>query len=200
MANYWSVDTEIDGLVDVLYRLRTMDKKIYDAMVDEIKEAGSDTESDARAAIPSGNALRNWGGWTSATVARRGRGGIVTVSKRSELRPIPFDPGAAKAGIKTNVGRKFRKGRLLSTSVTVQQMNAGGAIWELAGSDMSTDWGAIGGSAKFRQNLNKKYGAGAKNSSFWPRSLSPAWGKNKDAAIARIDELVGKYASEASSD
>jgi hypothetical protein len=195
MARYWAVDTEIDGLVDVLYRLRAMDKKIYDAMVGELKEAGSDIESDARAAIPSGNALRNWGGWTSATMARRGRGGIVTVSKRSELRPIPFDSGAAKSGIQTNVGRSFRKGRLRSAVVRVQQQNAGGAIWELAGSDMSTDWGATGGSAKFRQNLNKKYGG-----SIWPRSLTPAWGKNKDAAIDRIDTIVGKYAAEASSD
>ena len=194
MANYWSVDTEIDGLVDVLYRLRAMDKKIYNAMVAEIKEAGSDTESDARAAIPSGNALRNWGGWTSATRAFKD-GNIVRVTRRSELRPIPFDSGAAKAGIRTNVGRKFRGGRLRSTAVTVQQMNAGGAIWELAGSDLSTDWGATGGSAKFRQNLNKKY-----TDSIWPRSLTPAWQKNKDAAVARIDELVGKYASEASSD
>lgn len=195
MANYWAVDTEIDGLTDVLYRLRTMDKKIYDAMVDEIKEAGQDTESDARAAIPTGNALRNWGGWTSATIARKERGGIVRVSQRSELRPIPFDSGAAKAGIKTNVGRKFRKGRLLSTAVTVQQMNAGGAIWELAGSDLSTEWGATGGSARFRQNLNRKY-----TDSIWPRSLKPAWGRNKDAAVARIDDIVAKYASEASSD
>jgi hypothetical protein len=195
MANYWAVDTEIDGLTDVLYRLRTMDKKIYDAMVDEIKEAGKDTESEARAAIPSGNALRNWGGWTSATIARKERGGIVRVSQRSELRPIPFDSGAAKAGIKTNVGRKFRKGRLLSTAVTVQQMNAGGAIWELACSDMSTEWGATGGSARFRQNLNRKY-----TDSIWPRSLKPAWGNNIEQARARIDDIVAKYASEASSD
>ncbi len=195
MARYWAVDTEVDGLTDVLYRLRNMDKKIYDAMVDELKDAGSDTESDARAAIPSGNALRNWGGWMSATSARRGRGGIVTISPRSKLRPIPFDSGAAKAGIKTDVKRSFRKDRLLSAVVRVQQMNAGGAIWELAGSEMNTEWGATGGSAKFRQNLNARYG-----DSIWPRSLKPAWGRNVEKARARIDDVVGKYASEASSD
>jgi hypothetical protein len=197
MANYWAVDTEIDGLTDVLYRLRTMDKKIYDAMVDELKTAGSDIESDARAIIskktPGGRALSNWGGWNSATSARSSRG-VTRVTKRSELRPIPYDSGAAQSGIKTNVGRKFRKGRLLSTAVTVQQMNAGGAIWELAGST-TTEWGATGGSAKFRENLNKKAG-----DSIWPRSLTPAWRENKDAAINRIDDIVGKYAAEASSD
>lgn len=194
MARYWAVDTEIDGLTDVLYRLRTMDKKIYNAMVDELKSAGDDVESDARDTIPSGNALRNWGGWMSATSARA-RNGVVTVSKRSALRPIPFDSGAAKAGIQTNVGRSFRKGRLRSAVVRVQQQNAGGAIWELAGSEMATQWGATGGSAKFRQNLNAKYGG-----SIWPRSLTPAWRKHKDAAIDRIDDIVGKYAAEASSD
>ena len=194
MANYWAVDMEIEGLTETLWRLRELDKNIYNTMVDELKAAGDDIESDARQIVPAGNALRNWGGWMSATSARS-RNGVVTVSKRSTLRPQPFESGAARAGIKTNVGRKFRKGRLLSTAVTVQQMNVGGAIWELAGSDMSTNWGAVGGAALFRQNLNKKAGAG-----IWPRSLTPAWRENKDAAIDRIDEIVGRYAAEASSD
>lgn len=194
MANYWAVETEIDGLVDVLSRLRKMDRSIYDTMVGELTDAGSDIESDARAAIPSANALSNWGGWNSATSARTRRG-VTTISKRSEMRPIPFESGAAKAGIRTKVGGKYRKGTRLSAVVTVQQMNAAGAIWELAGSQTSIDWGARGGSAKFRQNLNKKYG-----DSIWPRALTPAWQKNKDAAINRIDDIVGKYAAEASSD
>lgn len=191
------VDTQVQvtGLVETLTRLREFDRKAYDGMTRELQDAGLGIVSASQGAIPSGNALSNWGGWNTPKQTRRG--GIIT--QHSELRPIPFDGGAARGGVRAKAGKKFRKGNLLSTVVTVQQMNAGGAIWELAGSK-DTNWGATGGSALFRQNLNKKFGAGAKNSRFWPRSLAPAFDKNIDKARELIDLVVAKYASEASSD
>lgn len=193
-GQHFFVDVEVDGITDVLDRLRTFDRKTYDAMVGELEDAGGDIARDAKNDTPSGNALRNWGTWNSNTVARRSRGGIVTISQRKKMRPIGYDGSAAQAGITPKVAGKFRKGRRLSAVVQVVQKNPGGAIWALAGSD-STDWGATGGSGLFRQNLNKKYGVGP-----WPRALGPAWTKNKDAAIDRIEDVVDKYAREASSD
>lgn len=190
MGNFWAVDVEVNGIVDVLSRLRKFDRQAYDAMTRELEDAGSGIVTDAQAAIPEGNALSNWGGWNAAKQSRRG--GIIT--KTSDMRPIPFDGSAARAGVRSKAGKKFRRGTLLSTAVTVQQMNAGGAIWELAGSK-NTNWGATGGAATFRPNLNSKYG-----NSIWPRSLTPAWHKNVDEARDRIDAVVAKYASDASSD
>lgn len=192
MANKFSVDLEVDGLTETLDRLRTFDRKAYDGMTAELEAAAGDIADEARANTPSGNALRNWGTWNSATVARKSKG-ITTISKRSKMRPIGYDGAAARAGIQPKVAGKFRKGRRLSTIVQVRQMNPGGAIWALAGSD-NTDWGATGGSGLFRQHLNNKFGAGP-----WPRALTPAWRNHKDAAADRIDELIGKYADEASS-
>ena len=190
MGNYWAVDVEINGLVDVLSRLREFDRKAYDAMTSELEDAGSGIVSDARNIIPAGNALSHWGGWNAHRQTRRG--GIIM--QGSGMRPIPFSGTAARAGVKAKAGKKFRKGRLLATAVTVQQMNAGGAIWELAGST-KTVWGATGGAATFRQNLNEKHG-----DKIWPRSLTPAWHDNVDQARDRIDSVITKYAKEASSD
>lgn len=192
MANYWSVDVDVTGVTELLDRLRKFDKQTYRAMTDELEQAGSKIVSDTRDAMPDGNALSNWGGWMSAE-SRRVRRGIVTVTKRSELRPIPYDGGAARAGVRPKVTGKYRKGTRLSTVVNVQSMNAGGAIWELVGST-NVNWGTTQGKT-FRDNLANKY-----RTSVWPRGLGPAWRDNKDAAIERIDEIVSKYVSEASSD
>lgn len=191
-GNHFYVDLEAEGITETLDRLRTFDRKTYDAMVDELEAAGGDIAADAKQATPSANALRNWGTWNSRTVARKTRN-MVRITQRSKMRPIGYDGSAAQAGIEPKVGGKFRRGRRLSTTVTVVQKNPGGAIWALAGSD-STDWGATGGSGLFRQNLNKKYGVGP-----WPRALGPAWTKHKDAAIDRIEQVVDKYAQDASS-
>lgn len=192
MANYWAVDVEVKGVTELLDRLRKFDKQTYRAMTDELEQAGSKIVSDTRDAMPSGNALSNWGGWMSAD-SRRVRRGIVTVTRRSELRPIPFESGAARAGVRPKVTGKYRKGTRLSTVVNVQSMNAGGAIWELVGST-NVNWGTTRGKT-FRDNLARKY-----RTDVWPRGLGPAWRENKDAAIERIDEIVSKYVSEASSD
>lgn len=191
-GKHFYVDLEAEGITETLDRLRTFDRVTYDAMVSELQDAGGDIAADARQATPDGNALRNWGTWNSRTVARKTRN-TVRISERKKMRPIGYDGSAAKAGIQPVVGGKFRKGRRLSTTVQVVQKNPGGAIWALAGSD-STDWGATGGSGLFRQNLNRKYGVSA-----WPRALTPAWRKHKDAAIDRIEKLVDKYAQDASS-
>lgn len=192
MANFWSVDVEVNGLVDVLSRLRKFDRDAYDAMTGELEDAASRIVSDGREAVPSSNALSNWGGWMSAD-SRRVVGGIVHVMQREKLRPIPFSSGAARAGIRPKAGKKFRKGSLLSAAVTVQQMDAGGAIWELVGST-KVNWGTTQGKT-FRDNLANKY-----RTSVWPRGLGPAWTKNVDEARDRIDTVIAKYAHEASSD
>lgn len=192
---YWAVDVEIEGLVEQLDRIKKFDRKTYDALVSELEDAGQDIEKESRNRIPSGSALRNWGNWTQATRATRRKSGVVVIRARSELRPVPFEGGAARAGIQSQVGRRYRKGRMLSAAVRVVQKDAAGAIWELAGSD-NTNWGATGGGATFRDNLNSKYPAGGK----WPRSLGPAWTANVDKARKRIDETIAKYAAEASGD
>jgi hypothetical protein len=189
--NHFYTDVEVTGLVEQLDRLRTFDRDTYDAMKSELASAGDDIARDAKRDTPEGTALRNWGPWNSATVARKTRNS-VRITQRKKLRPIPYDGGAARSGIESRVDNKFRKGRMLSAVVRVVQKNPAGAIWSLAGSD-STDWGATGGSGLFRQNLNKKYGVGP-----WPRALTPAWQKHKDEAIDRIERTIDKYAQDAS--
>lgn len=191
MSRMWAVDVEVDGLVDLLSRTRAFDRKTYDALVGEIEDAGKGIAEDSRKVIPDGNALRNWGNWTQATIATKRRSGVVVIASRKKLRPVPFVGGKARAGITPEVGRRYRKGRMLSASARVVQKDPAGAIWELAGSD-DTDWGATGGGATFRDNLNAKY----QNGGLWPRSLGPAWTDNVDKARERIDEIVAKYAKE----
>lgn len=176
-------DIYVDGATQFIDRLRTFDRAVYDELVAELEGSAENVRSAAAAMLPD-NGLSGWGPWgTRSTVKRKGAVRIMGASKRS--RDLGYDRSKAAAKLETKVGRKFRRGDLKAFRVFVQQMDAAGAIYELAGSQMRMDWGATGGSGTFRDNLNKKRG-----SDMWPRTLTPALYEEGPAAYRQVQAII----------
>lgn len=191
----FGVEIEVDGLALTMTRLRAFDRDAYDGMIDEINKANETIARDARADMPSDNALTNWGAWGSGNVARQSRGGVWTLSARKSTRDLGFDGAKAKAKVEARVSRKYRRGKMLGASALVTQRDAAGAIWSLAGSKNAGNPFATGGAATFVDNLLGKY-----RDTEWPRALGPAWTKNIDEVRAQITDIVNRAARKASGD
>lgn len=194
-GNHWSVSIEVDGLSERLAQLREFDRVAYDRAVQEL-EQGAQGVADWAANNTPDNGLSNWGAWSSASQVRRTGSGTVVVQRGGGIggRDLAFNATSVKAGYRPKVGRKFRKGQLLSTRVVVEQASPAGAIYELAGST-TVDWGAIGGSKTFKANLNDKRGSGP-----WPRILNPAYYAAGGEAADRIEAVVARLSDDYSTD
>lgn len=178
-------DIYVDGATQFIDRLRTFDRQVYDELIRELEGSAKNVRDDAASRIPD-RPLGNWGRWvTGGSMRRRGTVSIIGTSGKS--RNLSFDGGKAQSKMRTYVGRKFRRGDIQTFRVFVQQMDWAGAIYELAGSEMSVNWGAIGGSATFRQNLNRKHGDG-----IWPRTLTPAYYAEGPKAFREVQAIIEK--------
>lgn len=176
-------DIYVEGATEFIDRLRTFDRDVYDDLVKELKGAGENVRDRAASLVPD-QPLSGWGRWMSGTQVRK-RGAVSLMSARGRARNLSFDAGRARGKYETEVGRKFQRGDLKAFRVFVQQMDWAGAIYELAGSRMDLGWGATGGSALFRQNLNRKNG-----DSVWPRTLTPAFYAEGPKAFAEVQGII----------
>ena len=176
-------DIYVEGATEFIDRLRTFDRAVYDSLIKELEGAGQNVRDRAASLIPD-QPLSGWGRWLSGTQMRR-RGSVSLLQSSAGARNLSFEAGKARSKIKTKVGRRFQRGDLKSFRVFVQQMDWAGAIYELAGSRMDLGWGATGGSALFRQNLNRKNG-----DSVWPRTLTPAFYAEGPKAFAEVQGII----------
>lgn len=191
----FGVDVEVEGLSQVMARLKEFDRDAYDGMIDEINQANEKIAKTARDDMPSGNALSNWGGWGSSTISRRTRGGVWTQGQRKATRDIGFDGAKAKGKLESRVARKYRRGKMLGAAALVTQKDPAGAIWALAGFGSGRNPFAMGGAATFVDNLLAKYPGREE-----PRALGPAWTKHIDEVQEQVRDIVNRAAAKASGD
>lgn len=167
------VGMKIDGVENVLARLRAFDKDVYKILQREIREAMTNMTNEAKGNVPD-PALSNWGNW----------GGRTSSGFRNTTRDRPFDAGQVIRSIKP----QFRtQKRMMGVDVAAGRVvigDAAGAIFALAGSQNRS--GHL-----FNSNLNSKYGAGP-----WPRLIGPAWTNHVDKARDDIKAAVDKAARE----
>jgi hypothetical protein len=155
---------QAQGIAPFINRLEKFDKDVSKTLKAEMRRGSNEVAKEARSLIGAlgGNALSNWGTWSSA-----GRG-------RTDARDLSFSPAAAKRGIKVKSYRGRSRGVVTSFGYRVSQMNPGGAIYELAGSrNRSGD--------VFNSNLNSKRG-----SNRYPRIMYRAY----YAGMSRAETII----------
>ena len=170
------MDVEVDNAVQVMNRLRKFDRNVYRILERELKRAATLVAKDARGRVPS-PPLSNWGKWTETTGSNGSRG-VVTILTGS--RDLSFNAARARRGIRAQVAKKYSKGNVIGFSVRVAQMDAAGAIYELAGSVTQSAFG---------RNLNRLHGNGP-----WPRTLNPALYAKGDEAARGIEDALDRAA------
>lgn len=109
------VAAEAEGLADAIRTLGKVDPELKKELVKQMKQAADPLVALARSLVPSAKPLTNWYGW---------KGG--------------FDPSKVKRGIKVsqrNTAQRNREGQRQETIrlLSLQQTNAAGAIYDMAG-------------------------------------------------------------------
>lgn len=151
----WRV--EVSGLRQVLNALDEVDKKASKLIRKEITDAGKNVVSAAQQMTASqGHPLSGWGKWT---FSRDGR-------------DLGFDTPNVIANIKLRPNNFRRRGVSAGLGYDVYNLNAGGSIFELIGSEKRVgesryDWQGSG----FVQRIKKRYPGKS------PRILLPAYYK-----------------------
>jgi len=131
VANNFRVD--ITGAAELANRLRRFDADMYKVLQKELKLAGELVAEDARGRVPD-SGLSGWGSWLmTRTSGSNGQRGSVKMVQATTSRSLSFDSAAIKSGIKSKVSSRTRQGNKTSLRVVVEQGNAAGSIYEIAG-------------------------------------------------------------------
>lgn len=160
----WRV--EVTGFREMMDKLKEADRKAYNVIVREITKAGKDVAAAASYITPAQNPLSNWGTWFAA-----GSG-----------RDLGYDGSVASSNFKLRRSNFRSKGVARGIGWSVQQMNAGAAIFEIIGdgSRVTTESGQ-----HLVDTVNARFGARR------PRSLFKAYYQvNTDARIDAIKEQI----------
>jgi hypothetical protein len=165
---------EVQGIAPFVNRLEKFDKDVSKTLKKEMRQGANEVAKEARSLIGAigGTPLSGWGPWTSRTKG-----------KQTE-RDLSFNVPAVKKGIKVQSYRGRFRGATTSFGYRVNQMNPGGAIYELAGSqDKSGDL--------FNSNLNNKRG-----SNRYPRIMYRAYYAGMSRAETMIRAAIRKAEKE----
>lgn len=160
----WRV--EVTGFREVMDKLKEADRKAYNVIVREITKAGKDVATAASYITPAGNPLSNWGQWIDSKSGR----------------DLGYDGGVASSNFKLRRSNFRSKGVNRGIGWSVQQMNAGAAIFEIIG-DKSRITTASG--SHLVDMVNDRFGLRR------PRSLFKAYYQvNTDERIDAIRDQI----------
>lgn len=135
---------QVTGVRETLAALKSIDKKLERESRKRMRAAVAPLQNAARALIPSDPPMS---GWT------RGR--------------YAFDGAKAKSGVKVVVGGRAAKGKNVWPLVTMNQTNAAGAIYDMAG---RRSGGSSASGRQFIANLNRH---GRASRSMWKAAEGP---------------------------
>lgn len=166
-----ALQIDVTGLQGLLEHLRKYDRDLYKQISDELKTAAQPLANRVGAEFPSRPPLTHWHE-TGRRVGKARLPGYNANNVRSGVKPIVY---SGSRFVNKNVG-----------ILRLQQMNAGGAIYDGAGSAMANPRGD-----RFIQNLDKHTVVKSSGSGFRSRVMYPATKKNmptiEDAVRKAID-------------
>jgi len=160
----WAVD--VRGTADFINRVKRFDREVATVLNREMRKGAELVASAARDKMPD-DPLSNWNVWNAA----------------KDGRNLGYSQGEASSGIKPRNVTRTRRGVVQSWKVSVQQTDAAGAIYALAGSV-----GGSGGTYRgwtFKDNISSKNGRGP-----WPRALTPAYHEKGPEAGDAIESAI----------
>jgi hypothetical protein len=155
---------EVQGIAPFVNRLEKFDKDVSKTLKKEMRQGANEVAKEARSLIGAigGTPLSGWGPWSSSR------------SGRTDARDLSFTAATAKRGVRVESYRGRSRGVVTSFGYRVKQMNPGGAIYELAGSQNKS--GDL-----FNSNLNNKRG-----SNRYPRIMYRAY----YAGMSRAETII----------
>lgn len=156
-------DIKIENLSKTIDFLEKFNVDVGKVLKKELKSGANEVAKESRSLIPN-DGLRNWGQWT---FSRDGR-------------DLGFIGAFVKRNIVVETQRTRNSGVTIGFGYRVVSRNAGGAIFELAGS-VSKDKGSMGFA------VNDKHQT--KN---YPRTLFPAYYAGMDKARQKIEAALEK--------
>ena len=163
------VAAEAEGLADAIRTLGKVDRELKKELVRSMKKAADPLVAEARSLIPSAKPLTNWYGW---------KGG--------------FEPNKVKRGIKVsqrNTAQRNREGQRQETIrlLSMQQTNAAGAIFDMAGKAGGHGSGSEG-AARGEAMIEKLDQFGTASRGLWP-AAERKLGEVQDAVREAIEDM-----------
>lgn len=173
LENATTLDIEIVGLQTLLSDLRKYDKDLYKFVATKLKTAAQPLATKVGAAFPASSPLERW-----HETGRKGPSRLPGYSgskARRGVRPIVYS--GSNRFIGKNVG-----------ILRIQQMDAGGAVFDGAGSAMKNPLGN-----QFIANLDKRTSVKSRGNGKRSRVMFVATFKNlpdiRDAVAKAVEEL-----------
>ena len=155
-------DFKIENLAKTVDFLEKFNKDVSKILKEEMKSGANEVAQASRSLIPN-DGLRNWGQWT---FSRDGR-------------DLGFIGSWVKSGIVVETNRSRNSGVTVGFGYRVVSKNAGGAIFELAGSVTDNEGMGL---AMNKKHPVKKY----------PRTLFPAYYTGMSKAMEKIEAALEK--------
>lgn len=174
MAWRMIVDTQSNTFLN---NLKKLDEDVAKALDTKMKQAARVVRKEASSLLGKQSPpLSNWGKYSWIE------------QDRDQGRDLQWQTGAARRGLSIGGPRSKKSGVFISYGVSVEQRNAQGAIFELAGGSSQPYRGRRGGgSMLMRQNLRNRRGDGP-----YPRTLYPAYYAGMGEAREMIERVVAE--------
>ena len=165
--NFFQHDVMIDvvGVKDTLAQLRKYDKELYKKVADELKGIAQPLAAEVGRSFPMVSPLQRW---------------HIEGERRGKSRMPPYNPSTAARGVKPIV---YTGNRFVGKNVGIlrlQQMDAGGQVFDGAGSQSPR--------AGMVQNLDKHRAVKSKGGGFRSRVM---YGATK-RGLPQIEDAINK--------
>ena len=164
----------IEGVESTLKTLGQVDKELLNKIKAEVKDEVDKAAVIAKAGYPSGRAIRNWN--NKPTIKPKSGSGFPN-----------YDYNKARAGVKSVVAKKTASSKKSWKIAALQQKNAGGVIFDMAGSKSPGN----GSGVYFVSKLTGEYGRAS-------RIMWPAMRAKQASIVNSIQKGVNKAATELS--
>lgn len=167
------------GELRTINLLKAFDTDAYDRISKELYKAGNVVAKQAKEDTPGGNALSNWGKWSSS-----GQGRWIPLEP-GQTRDLGYSGGDVRKKIRVSLSQDQRRWGHNLFFVRIVTMSTAGAVYTLSGARRRrAQSGERYRGISFVDNLNKKHGTD------YPRGLLSAIRKKQDEARPLLEAAM----------
>jgi hypothetical protein len=171
---------EVYGVKDAVRELRDYDRQMYDRIINDLKSSAQPLATKVGSQFPD-QPFRRINNWHSEG------------NRRGDSKMPPYNSGKARAGVKPSISTSNRKSATGQVGILrLQQMDAGGQIYDSAGSGSKASRKDPVASGWFIRNLDKPWKTKSRRGKWRSRVLYPAMEQNMDMVEEKIKLSIEK--------
>lgn len=171
---------EVYGVRDAVRELREYDRKMYDHIINDLKSSAKPLAKIVGASFPD-QPFRRTNNWHSDG------------ERKGPSRMPPYIAAKAKAGVKPAISTSNRRSSTGQVGILrLQQMDAGGQVYDSAGSGAKASRKNPVASGWFIYNLDKPFSTKSKRGKWRSRVLYPAMAANLGIVEEQIQASIEK--------